>query len=248
MFRRKTLWISALLTVVLLTLAIGGTALAQGPEGAPPNQSPASPIVERFWQSLAGHFKVSVEEMYNAVGDAASEALQPLVDDGKLSQERVDSIVSRLREGKIPPFFAPHRPARRVVIRFERKMLKAAADELGMEPRALLGEIVAGKTLGEVVEEKGGDADAVLSAMRDAADALIDQALANGRLTKEQADKVRERMHSFLDEHGLNLGARYFLAPLRHPRRFVPHRPGPLAPQGSGGPGAGQVAPAAPAP
>jgi polyhydroxyalkanoate synthesis regulator phasin len=204
--------------------------------------------MERFWQSLAGHFQVSVQEMYNAVGDAASEALQPLVDDGKLSQERVDALVSRLREGKIAPFFMPHRRPGRAVIRFERKMLKAAADELGMEPRALLGEIVAGKTLGEVVEEKGGDADAVLSAMRDAADALIDQALANGRLTKDQADKVRERIHSFLDEHGLNLGAHYFLAPLRHPRRFVPHRPGKLAPQGSGGPGAGQVVPAAPAP
>lgn len=251
MFRKKMLLVSIMLVLLLTGAAVGGTALAQGPDQAPPTPGPLASIMEQFWQSLADRFHVTVDEVHDALAEAAAEALQPLVDEGKLPQERVDALVDKMREGKVPPFFLPQRKTprqqqRRVaILRFDRKMLEAAADDLGMEPREVLGEIVGGKTLAQVVEDHGGDADAVLATLHNTADAMIDQALENGHLAEEQAGKVREKIHGFLDEHGLDIGARFFAAPFMQQR---PQQRGhPFGPQGGPqrpfNPGQGPAAP-----
>ncbi len=254
MFRKKMLLVSIMLVLLLTGAAVGGTALAQGPDQAPPTPGPLASIMEQFWQSLADRFHVTVEEVHDAVAEAAAEALQPLVDEGKLPQERVDALVEKMRAGNVPPFFLPQRKTpqqqqrrrRGAILRFDRKMLEAAAGDLGMEPREVLGEIVGGKTLAQVVEDHGGDADAVLATLRDTADAMIDQALENGRLAEEQADKARERIHGFLDEHGLDIGARFFAAPFMQQgpqRRGHPFGPGQGGSQRPFNPGQGPAAP-----
>ena len=248
MLRRKKVLASIILGAALLVLVIGGTAFAQGPDQPTPPAGQETAIMETFWQSLADHFSVSVDEIHNAVADAAADAIQPLIDDGKIPQDRADELIGNIREGKMGPFFMPHRRASRKQqqqkVRLEQQLLKAAADQLNMEPREVLGEMVAGKTLAQVVEEHGGDADAVITAVQTTANAAIDKALANGNITQEQADKAKEKIQTFLDKNGLDITARQLRSPLRRPGQqgcsgqpgFGQQGRGPQGPGPQGGP------------
>jgi len=238
MLRRKKVLASIIVGAALLALLIGGTAFAQGPDQPTPPAGQKTAIMETFWQSLADHFSVSVDELHNAVADAAAEAIQPLIDDGKIPQDRADTLIDNIREGKMGQFFMPNRrpPQRRQqAFRVERQLLKTAADQLNMEPREVLGEMVAGKTLAQVVEDHNGDADAVITAVQESANEMIDKALSNGHLTQEQADKAKERVQSFLDKNGLDITARQLMAPFRRQGRHGHHGFGPQGgPQGPG--------------
>ncbi len=248
MLRRKKVLASIIVGAALLALVIGGTAFAQGPDPSAPPAGQKTPIMETFWQSLADHFSVSVDEIHNAVADAAADAIQPLIDDGKIPQERADALINNIREGKMGPFFMPRqRPAQKQQqqkFRIEQQLLKAAADQLNMEPREVLGEMVAGKTLAQVVEDHNGDASAVMTAVQETANATIDKALANGNVTQEQADKAKEKIQTFLDKNGLDITARQLMAPFRRQgqqgRRghqgFGPQGRGPQGPGPQGGP------------
>jgi hypothetical protein len=67
-----------------------------------------------------------------------------------------------------------------------------AAKALGMTPEQLFAELHAGKTLEDVAKDKGVDfqkvTDALKAARVDAAKTQIEQAVKDGKLTREQAD------------------------------------------------------------
>ena len=68
----------------------------------------------------------------------------------------------------------------------------ATAEALGLSPEQLFTELHSGKTLTDLAAEKGVDLqtvqDAVAAARKDAMKQAIEQAVADGRLTREQAD------------------------------------------------------------
>lgn len=68
----------------------------------------------------------------------------------------------------------------------------AMAEALGLTPEELFSELHSGKTLDEIAEEKGVDLQKVYDAMKasqvEAFKAEIEQAVKDGKLTREQAD------------------------------------------------------------
>jgi hypothetical protein len=72
----------------------------------------------------------------------------------------------------------------------------AAAEALGLTPEAFFSELHAGKTLEEIAEAQGVDIQAVHDAMNaartEAMKQAIEQAVADGTMTQEQADWILE--------------------------------------------------------
>jgi hypothetical protein len=78
--------------------------------------------------------------------------------------------------------------------------LDAAAKALGMSQDALINELRGGKTIAQIAKEKSVDVDTVISAMVTSANARIDQAQTNGRLTTEQATAAKAKVKAFISE------------------------------------------------
>ena len=71
---------------------------------------------------------------------------------------------------------------------------------LGMDPAELAAQRQAGKSLADIAASKGVSTDALLSTMLAARKAALDEAIAAGRISQEQADYMYENMGERLSE------------------------------------------------
>jgi hypothetical protein len=83
-----------------------------------------------------------------------------------------------------------HRRGARVLVG---SLIRNTAEISGMTPAEVVTELRAGKSLAQVAESKGKTADEVIAAARAKIKARLDQAVANGRITQEQADQMLQR-------------------------------------------------------
>lgn len=121
------------------------------------------------------------------------EALGGLVDDGTITQAQADAVETALEEAR--PARA-HRALRH-------HGLDAAADALAMTEEDVRDALADGKTLAEVAGEQGISVDALVDALVAEHQARLDEAVAEGDLTQEQADErlaaAEERVTAFVN-------------------------------------------------
>lgn len=79
--------------------------------------------------------------------------------------------------------------------------IDAAAEALGMDVDDLMAERHDGKSLADIAASKGISTDELISAMLDAREAALDEAVDSGRITQEQADYMLEHMSDEMAEH-----------------------------------------------
>lgn len=82
-------------------------------------------------------------------------------------------------------------------------MFDATAQALGLTPEELFAELHAGKTLVEVAEAQGVDMQALQEAWQAARVEAIQQALEDGTLTQEQADRLLDRLENMPSQEEL---------------------------------------------
>ncbi|MGY1706428.1 hypothetical protein ACI79C_17825 [Geodermatophilus sp. SYSU D00697] len=124
----------------------------------------------------------------DTLGDALSsrverikDALSGLVSDGSISQEQADEVATTLSEAGFGSRGGHHGRG---------LDLTAAAEALGMSEDDLHTALEAdGATLAQVAEDKGVALDTVVQALVTAEQERIAQAVADGRITQEQADR-----------------------------------------------------------
>jgi len=75
-------------------------------------------------------------------------------------------------------------------------MFDTMAEALGLTPEGLFAELHAGKSLAEVAEAQGVDMDTLQDAMQAARVEAMQQAVEDGTLTQEQADRMLERLEN----------------------------------------------------
>ncbi len=71
------------------------------------------------------------------------------------------------------------------------------ADELGIELDEVREQLAAGATLEEIAESQGLDLDSVIETLKERALEAIDERVADGDLTEDQANGLRERIEAF---------------------------------------------------
>ena len=125
--------------------------------------------------------------------DRIAEALAPLVTDGTITQAQADAVASHLAD-ELP---LGHRHGFGMRAGFGQEV----ADVLGLTTDELRTRLQGGESLADIAEAEGVDVQAVVDAIVAEHDERLDQAVADGRITQEQAD---ERAAT-LEEHAQDM-------------------------------------------
>jgi hypothetical protein len=120
-------------------------------------------------------------------GERLTEVLQPLVDDGTLTDDQLAAVISALEAAGPPEGFGRHGhgPGGRIGIRFG---LDAAATALGVTVDELRAELQDGSTIADVATKQGVDVQTVIDALVAEATTRLAERVSAGHLTQDEAD------------------------------------------------------------
>ncbi len=142
-------------------------------------------------RELAEAQGVDPEEIISLFLTQAEERLDYLVDQGRLTQEEAQAILEELEEHA--RWFLENS----VMMGYGwgyGGLLGVAAEVLGISVEELVEELSQGKTLAEIAEERGVDPQAIVDAFVAQVEEALEQAVADGRLTREQAEDILARV------------------------------------------------------
>jgi hypothetical protein len=192
-----------------LAVAGGGAAIAARQSDSPRDESRA--IVNDVAKQLGVEPKALTEAFKTALKNRVDAAVAA----GRLTKEQGDRLKARIDAGDAPFFgfrFGLHHGPFGYL-----GHLDAAASYLGVTEAQLREDLAAGKTLAQVAKDRGKSVDGLVDAMTAEAKEHLDDAVAAGRLTREQADSalagVKERITDLVNGKAPTF-----------PRGFRPHR------------------------
>lgn len=152
---------------------------------------------------------VSAAEAKQRALDALKSRLDEAVANGRITQEEADQRLAdasaKIDEflNSVPSETMPPEREGPGIGKIGGASLETIAGVLGMDVEMLRSELASGKTVAEIAGDK---TQAVIDALVAEANAKIDEAVANGRLTQEQADALKtataERITKFVNEGG----------------------------------------------
>ena len=126
------------------------------------------------------------------------EVLQPLVDDGTITQAQADAVIEVLQAaGPQGGPGGPGRPGGRG------PGLAVVAEELGLTEDEVRDAISNGQTLAQLAEANGSSAEALVDALLADIKTKVDEKVAAGEMTQEEADErladAEERVTEFVN-------------------------------------------------
>jgi ribosomal protein S20 len=193
MFSKNKLIVAGVLALALLGLGVGGALVfAQGPTTNPP-QGKAG-LAQLYLQSLASKLGITSDKLQQTMKDANQDALNQAVKNGLITQDQADKLKDRLQNappGPMLPGAGKLGPAIQVA---RQTAVNGAAKALGMKPEDVVSALQGGKTLADLAKEKGVTEDKVKQAMIDAEKAAIDQAIKDGKITKDRGDQLKSKL------------------------------------------------------
>jgi polyhydroxyalkanoate synthesis regulator phasin len=171
-----------MIAVAVAVLALGVVAIS----GAAAEENDG--LVGSFLARVAEKLSVSEDELQAAIDEARTETLDEAVTEGNLTEEQAQ----RLQEGGFP-FGGPPLHGRGHV-------MDAAAEVLGMTQADLMEQLRDGNSLADVAEAQGMSVDDLKAALLDQVQAQLDELVADGDLTQEQADDIFQRTEENIDD------------------------------------------------
>jgi ribosomal protein S20 len=228
--RKKLTFVAGAAAIALLVVGLGAAgAVAASSLLSPSEESKA--IIDDAAEQLG----VEPDALSDALKQALKNRVDEAVDAGRLTEEQANELKARIDSNEYPLLFGRdgHRgPGFGHHGLFE--TLGAAASYLGMT-EAELREALEDKTLAEIAQEKGKSVQGLVQALVAVEAKRIDEAVTEGRITKDQASELKAR----LDEHveALVNGELRGLRDGRHPGVW-PGSGSPRAPPVFGGPSA----------
>lgn len=114
------------------------------------------------------------------------EVLDPLVDDGTLTEAQADTVADHL--ATTLPGHRGHFLGRGPGL----ASFETAADIIGIENAELREALADGATLAEVAEDNGVDVETLVDGLAAALNEKVDELVADGRMTAEQAAEIKE--------------------------------------------------------
>jgi len=202
---KRRRWITFLAggaTVVLLLVGLGTAgAIAASRILSPSDESKA--VID----DAAAQLGVTPEELSDALEQALKNRIDEAVDAGRLTEEQAERLKERIDSDEYPllfghggrgfaPGFAPgfgHRHRFGPGPHGGFAIFETAAAYLGMS-EADLREALDDKTLAEIAKEKGKSVDGLVKALEASEEKRIDEAVADGRITKAQASEIKSRL------------------------------------------------------
>jgi hypothetical protein len=190
--------IAAITAAGALVAAGGGVAFATTSSDDPREREQA------VLEDAAKQLDVSPSELRDALADAQDDQLDADVRAGRLSQEDADALKERREEAGVVlgmPFGG------KLHLRVDGgpgEAMGAAAKALGLSEDELL-ERLRDDALADIAKAEGKDLADVKAAVRAALEPGFDKAVEHGPLTREQADRMLDRIVEHLGEGPVGL-------------------------------------------
>ena len=165
---------------------------------------------QQYLNRVAANLGVSPQALQDALKKTRIEQINQAVSEGKLSQDQANQMIQRINSGQGPMGFGPpggrpgHGPkpggpggpgGREAM----RGGMMGAAQALGMTPQELRQELQSGKTVAQVAQQRDVSRDELKNRLQTLTKQRLDQAVQQGRMTREQADQVLARFTANLD-------------------------------------------------
>jgi hypothetical protein len=194
----------------ILAATVAGLAVTGG-VGAGIAASQDDSRTSSFFDAVARHLGISSQELEDATRAAAIDQVDAALEEGRITEEQAEELKSRIESGDVPPFLGPglffggprgdgeHEFGFGFGFHFGEK-LDAAAEYLGVTEEELRSALREGKSLAEIAEEQGKSVDGLEDALLAAAETRLNEAVADEELTREQADRILERLRERIDD------------------------------------------------
>jgi ribosomal protein S20 len=147
-------------------------------------------------QTLTANGKDPAAVQTAALAEIKSD-LDTAVANGKITQAQADAAYAKAQE-KLPEFMsrvpdpAKH-PRLHAIIGAVKGELETVAKSIGIPVKDLASALKGGQTIAQVATEHGKDPNQVIADMTTAANTRIDEAVTDGKLTPDQAAKLKTR-------------------------------------------------------
>jgi polyhydroxyalkanoate synthesis regulator phasin len=153
------------------------TVLPAGAQSSPPSTSSSAPPAKSGGR-----------------GAAVKSALDGLVQNGTINQDQENAVIQALK-GALASGNG-HGRFRHCIVG---GMLKVAADKIGVQPKDLIEARRNGQSIADVANEHHVNPGDVVSAIVNAVNQRIDQAVANGRLAQDKANELKAKVPQLAD-------------------------------------------------
>lgn len=175
-----------LILVLILSLAAAGIAIAQDKTAVQPRTG----LKQLYLEKLAGVLGIDQNQLQADMKNAGQQALDAAAAEGLIDSTRATSLRKALDSGCWP---WPAGPPGKVHF-FRHRLDNALAAVLGMTPRQLYQELKNSKTLEQLAAAKGLTMEQLKTQLISNVKSQLDQAVAGGKLTREKADKILNRL------------------------------------------------------
>ncbi|MBI5948728.1 MAG: hypothetical protein HY875_11375 [Chloroflexi bacterium] len=180
-----------------------GVVLAQDNSGT--SSATTQSRVDTYIAKLASNLGITEQALRDALKQTGLDMVTQAVADGKITQAEADAITAKINAGEGNPFgfgMGGHGgPGGKHGAGVPGMGMsdEGVATFLGIDHQTLHDELSGGKTLAQVAEAHGKSRDALRAYLIEQNSTKIDEAVANGRLTAEQAATAKENFASKVD-------------------------------------------------
>ena len=208
--RKKVTFVAGSAAIAALVVGLGAAgAIAASRMLSPSDESKA--VID----DAAAQLGIKPQALSDALKQALKNRVDEAVDAGTLTKEEAAKLKERIDSGEYPLLFG-HRggpDGREFGHHGHFKILATASAYLGMS-EADLRAALDDQTLADIAKKKGKSVSGLVKALVAAEEEKIDEAVADGRITKAQASELKSkltaRMQAFVNgelrEHGERLG------------------------------------------
>ncbi|TAK36022.1 MAG: hypothetical protein EPO21_04245 [Chloroflexota bacterium] len=192
---------AALLTTAMLAgLVLSNTVLAQTPPAG--QTKPADNPVGSFLSKLAANLGISEDKLKSAIKDTENQIIDEGVQQGKITQDKADKLKERIQNSPNRfGFFGirgPHMGGRfggmAPVKIGVNQVVSETAKILGMSTNDIQTQLRSGESLADIAKSKNVDRQVLIDKLVTQLSAAIDQRVKDGKLTGEQATKLKSQL------------------------------------------------------
>jgi hypothetical protein len=145
---------------------------------------------------------IDPQVVIDTVTTQVTEELAQAVESGRIEQERMDQALGNLPDALDRALNAslPTPIWDRAQERFENTLLSVIAEKADVEPSAMLRDALTPPTLAEIAESYGLDTDAIIAETEARITAEVNQRVADGDLSEEEAAELLDGLNERLAE------------------------------------------------
>jgi hypothetical protein len=165
-----------------------------GPTSAqePPPDGP----IAHYRMNLAEQLGVTPEQLRTMEREAYEQTVADALARGAITQEQADRLLSMDRED-LRAHARSHAGKVKAAIR---GVFQAAAETIGISGDELKSKLQAGKSLAQVASDHNVSRDALKLGITSSVESDLENAVSEGRITQEQADRMLSGLTSRLDD------------------------------------------------